>query len=143
MPQFIINNTKPRHYGPNHDFVAGYIEAMYFTNGDTGSDNDDLLNELGTSRLTREALADIKADCDRFIGTIMPDGCFARQWLDRVEDYDDEQAGRDLWFTRQGHGVGYWEREQLKGYIGEGLTDAAKRLGEANVEVWRGWIYHR
>lgn len=31
-----------------------------------------------------------------------------------ARDYDAEQAGRDLWFTSQGHGVGFWDREALK-----------------------------
>jgi len=102
----------------------------------------------------------------------MPDGCSARQWLMRVADsYDDEQAGRDFWFTRQGHGVGFWDRKALEvdlfpdinpapglggwrvwdenreqgpcaGSIGDGLSDAAKAIGETYCEISRGWIRH-
>jgi len=42
---------------------------------------------------------------------------------------DDEQNGRDFWFSRNGHGVGFWDR----GYpdeIGDALHDAAKAFGE-------------
>lgn len=141
MPQFQLNKSQA--YDRLSDIAKGYVEAMFFTNGDTGSDNEDLLNDLGTEALTREAIENIKRDCDRFEGLIMPDGCFVRQWLNRAEGYDDAQAGRDLWFTRQGHGVGFWDREALKGYLGEGLSAAAKRLGEAYVEVYRKRIYHR
>jgi hypothetical protein len=42
---------------------------------------------------------------------------------------DDDQNGRDFWFSRNGHGVGFWDR----GYpdeIGDALQDAAKIFGE-------------
>jgi hypothetical protein len=29
------------------------------------------------------------------------------------DDYNEEQAGRDYWFTRNGYGVGFLDREQL------------------------------
>src|SRR5687767_4560175 len=119
MPEFRLNDAnKGRAYAKLDSFAKGYIEAMFFTNGDTGDEQEHSLNELGTERLTNRAIASIAADCSKFLGTILHDGCFVRQWLDRAEDYTDEQAGRDLWFTRQGHGVGYWERKQLAGELG-------------------------
>jgi hypothetical protein len=136
MPEFLLDTA---HRGSH---PRGYVEAMFFTNGDTGDEREFYLNELGTERLTRAAVKDIKKDCDAFLGHIMPDGCFVRQWLDRFEDYDDAQAGRDFWFTRQGHGAGFWDRDQLK-ESGEALSVAARAFGEAYVETWRGWIYHR
>ena len=139
MPQFQLNTNRNLSLS---EFEAGYVEAMFFTNGDCGDDNENLLNELGTERLTRSALKSIKADCNAFLGVIMPDGCFVRQWLDRCEDYDDSQAGRDFWFTRNGHGVGFWDREELEGELGTELTNAAKRFREINCQVSRGWIYH-
>lgn len=138
MPQFILNGPSD-----DDDFVAGYIEAMFFTNGDTGDERENLLNDLGTERLTRAARKSITADCRAFLSQIMPDGCFARQWLDRAEDYDDEQAGQDFWFTRQHHGAGFWDRDELPKDLRDGLTAAAKAQGEASCETHRGWIYHR
>lgn len=150
MPEFQLNADR---YGKHayyklSTFAKGYVEAMFFTNGDTGEDDEFLLNHLGVEKLTREAVKDIAKDCDAFLGTIMPDGCFVRQWLDRAGEatdgaYDDERAGHDFWFTRQGHGVGYWDRKELEGELGEGLAEAARKFGEAYPEVSRGWIYHR
>lgn len=41
--------------------------------------------------------------------------------------YDETQAGRDYWFTRNGHGVGFWDREQLRvDDIGAQLTKASE-----------------
>ncbi len=107
MPEFILNHPARRAH-PFYaldDFAKGYVEAMFFTNGDTGDEREDLLNEFGIERLTRAAVESIAADCRAFLGYIMPDGCFAQQWIDRAEGYDMEQAGRDFWLTRQGHGV--------------------------------------
>lgn len=150
MPQFELNADR---YGSHpyyklSAFAKGYVEAMFFTNGDTGDDDEFKLNHLGVERLTREAVKDIAADCDAFLGGIMPDGCFVRQWIDRASlvsegRYDDGRAGNDFWFTRQGHGVGYQDREEIEGALGEGLAGAARNFGEAYCEIYWNWIYHR
>lgn len=144
MPEFILNRPARRvhPFYALDDFAQGYVEAMFFTNGDTGDEREDLLDELGVERLTRAAVESIAADCQAFLGHIMPDGCSAQQWIDRAEGYDMEQAGSDFWFTRQGHGVGFWDRKELDGELGEGLTAAAIAQGEVFPYVNRGWIYH-
>ena len=187
MSEFILNlphdralmsgatpRRKPHAFYSLNEFAQGYVEAMFFTNGDCGDDeNEHSFNDAGVERLTRASVKDIKHDCDSFVGAIMPDGCFVRQWLDGIAeagiDYDDAQAGRDFWFTRQGHGVGFWDRgaldldvwrgantrEYLKvgepakasdavrlGNLGDLLSAAAKKFGEANPYLQRGWIYY-
>ena len=144
MPKFELNRPARRvhPFYALDDFAKGYVEAMFFTNGDTGDEREDLLNDLGAERLTRAAVARIAADCRKFLGHIMPDGCFVQQWIDRAEGYNIEQAGRDFWLTRQGHGVGFWCRKELNGELGAGLTDAAAAQGEVYPSVNRGWIHH-
>ena len=132
MPQFALNTTptrrdvelgfkimgKRRKVHPFNDldnFAKGYVEAMFFTNCDTGDEREDSANRLGVKRLTRASVAAIARDCKAFLSHVMPDGCRVTQWLARVaDDYSEEQAGRDFWFTRQGHGVGFWDREELR-----------------------------
>lgn len=153
MPEFQLNNNaKPAklraRYRDLNEFERGYIEAMFFTNGDTGSDDETLLNRLGTEKLTREAIAAIVKDCDAFAGHVMPDGCFVRQWLDRFADYSDAQAGRDFWFTRQGHGVGFWERSELnlKGDDAaeyERLTALMVATHESDRAAWQAALNER
>lgn len=115
MPQFCINlPDKDSHpYWQLDEFARGYVESMFFTNCDTGDEREDLANELGVGRLTRESVANIRADCSAFLGHTMPDGCCVRQWLDRAPEYDDGQAGIDFWLTRQGHGVSFEDRPEL------------------------------
>lgn len=143
MPEFHLNaDRRGSHlYYALSDFAKGYIEAMFFTNGDTGDDKrENHLNELGVERLTKTAVIDIAADCARF----WSDNESLLTQASALDDYDESRAGNDFWFTRQGHGVGYWDRKELSvDDLGERLADAARKFGEAYVETWRGWIYHR
>lgn len=57
--------------------------------------------------------------------------------LEPGESYDETQAGRDLYYTRAGHGVGYWDREALEADgLGERLSNAAGR-GEINLDAYQ------
>lgn len=158
MPEFILNTpprrTPPHAYYGLSEFAQGYVEAMFFTNGDCGSEDEDLLNDMGVERLTKASVKAIKHDCDKFLGTIMPDGCFARQWIDRLADQpgrygdgvpDDRRAGHMFWYARQGHGVAWTDdfssNEPLHD-IADGLQDASRAFGEChNVGAYRGWIH--
>jgi hypothetical protein len=164
MPQFHLN-TPARRVHPFYaldDFSKGYVEAMFFTNGDTGDDREHLLNDWGVERLTHASVAAIARDCAAF----KESAGFALDFaLGPMSGYSEEQAGRDFWFTRQGHGVGFWDREELRrdmarrpdgtltdegeseglpflASLGDLLTAAAKACGEAYVQAYRGWIYH-
>lgn len=57
------------------------------------------------------------------------------------EDWRDwwtaEQFGHDAWLTRNGHGVGFWDRyhsDSIGGRIGEALSEASGTHGTAYVE---------
>lgn len=132
MPEFHLNHDG----APFPDkFVTGYASAMFFTNGDTGDEGR--LNRLGTKRLTRAARKAIQADCDDFRALVAADleAAYAR-------GYSEEQAGVDFWFTRQGHGAGYWDRGELEANgLGARLSRDARSMGECHVYVWRGWIH--
>lgn len=47
-------------------------------------------------------------------------------------DYDAKGAGRDFWFTRCGHGVGFWDRD-LPGDLGDKLTAIAEEFGNVDA----------
>ena len=52
-----------------------------------------------------------------------------------------EQAGRDLWLTRNGHGAGFWDRGDTYKDVDSGydfaslLTEAAERLGSLELDI--------
>jgi hypothetical protein len=142
MPEFLLNQP-PETAHPFYSldpFARGYIEAMFFTNGDTGDERETLLNDWGVEKLTREAVANIARDCAEFQSR----EAFHLSVAYSERNYEAAQAGRDFWFTRQGHGVGFWDRTELDADdLGKLLTNAAKEFCEASVEAYRGWIYYR
>ena len=151
MPEFLLNRSafvkgEPVKSGYVHPFYTldtfakGYVEAMFFTNGDTGDERENLLNDWGVEKLTKASVDTIRKDCEAFQAK-------AREDLDEAYDedkfnYSEEQAGRDFWFTRQGHGVGFWDRN-LSEHLRDALSDTARAFGECDVEAYRGWIYVR
>ena len=162
MPEFILNKPNP-HKKPPHPFYAldefaqGYVEAMFFTNCDSGDPRENLANELGVERLTRASVKAIERDCRAFLSHNMPDGCFVRQWLNRLIDADprprygdgvsdDRRAGHFFWYARQGHGVAWSDdycSEDSGNVWAEGLQDECRKWGESYPEIWRGWIHYR
>jgi hypothetical protein len=111
-------------------FTQGYVEALFFTS--TGEDGEAF--EQGFSDLAPETLARIIADCTAFRR-----GEQWQQWLDHAADADiyseDETAGRDFWYTRNGHGCGFWDGDWPEPYATQ-LTDAARAFG--NVDAYLG-----
>jgi hypothetical protein len=103
-------------------FTQGYVEAMFFTS--TGDDGEAF--RQGFSDLAPETLARIIADCAAF-----QEGS---AWLRAVNAAKgcafpgEDQAGRDFWFTRNGHGCGFWDGDWPEPHA-EHLTDAARTFG--------------
>lgn len=91
-------------FGDLDAFTQGYIEALFFTETESA-----LHGECGFSDLAPDSLASIIDDCEAFqreTAALLAEA-YAR-------GYAAEQAGRDYWFTRNGHGVGFWDRDALK-----------------------------
>tara|TARA_R110002072_G_scaffold69456_1_gene168264 strand:- start:44 stop:388 length:345 start_codon:yes stop_codon:yes gene_type:complete len=99
-------------------FINAYIEAIDFTEcGD--SEEPEHGAELDAT-FERESII----DCLAFYSRIE---CF-------LSDDNVEQAGRDFWFTRNGHGVGFWDRPEIYGdHYAETFTKIAETYGEANA----------
>lgn len=148
MPEFIADTDGTVHgleWNNLASFTQGYIEALLFTetsNIPMGNWEDEESQES-----LREGTSDGNIPCDAGFGDIHPDtfdriqgDCIAfehqaaelleKAWL---RDYSYAQAGRDFWFTRNGHGVGFWDRQELdEDGLGEALSKIAKGFGE----VW-------
>lgn len=110
-------------------FTQGYIEAMFFTWPEDEGDYIGGITSPGFADLARETLARIIADCDSF----------QQQEAANLSaaygvDYDATQAGRDFWFTRGGHGVGFWDSGL--GDLGDKLSHAARDYG--NLDAYLG-----
>lgn len=113
-------------------FIAGYVEALFFTDSaDPGIEGEGLPRELGVGALSPDAWRRIFRDCRHFQQR-------ARLTLAAAYaggEYDESQAGRDFHFTRNGHGVGFWDRRQLADGLGDRLTRIAGRFGSVDSYV--------
>lgn len=138
MPEFILEG-RDHAARAESDFVLGFIEAAFFTSNEPGRYMDEWFTD--EARAARDAGYESEIPGDAGYNELHPESLarireFCGDWqkanrklLARAYKrmgYDEAQAGRDLWFTMNGHGVGFWDREALKARgLGDALTDAA------------------
>ena len=123
MPEFILDHEARPEQIPFHklpEFVQGYIEAMFFTS--QGDYKDPIKRDAGYCDLSAGAMERILEDCNAF---------FERQGaLAALGEADLQAAGRDFWYTRNGHGCGFWDRD---GYADrDHLSEVARGFGEVD-----------
>ena len=116
MSEFMLDGAESRLFHDLPDILKGYIEAAAFT-----ADEDD---PWGFHDLAPETLERMRRDCAQFEAANA--GAIAACGL------DDQQVGRDLWFTRNGHGTGFWDRKGPAAALTE-LDAAARALGETSA----------
>jgi len=113
--EFLVDEDQQERDGNIRLFVQGYVEAAFFTEG--GPDDPELPDTVAEKSRLHMA-----ADCAAFVHT---NAAVLREATSRP-GYGWVEAGRDFWFTRNGHGVGYWERPELDEGIGKKLTEACQ-----------------
>lgn len=104
------------------NYYADYFEAMFWADID-GSDDiqgDYCVDDIDTATLERICL-----ELDAFFEK-------ADSILDNT-DYTHGQACHDFYFTRQRHGVGFWENDHCDETAGQLLTDIAESFGEVYI----------
>jgi len=126
-------------------FVGGYIDCALWATNDNGylgeghPDNqldengycgrddggDPLEDNFGPDDLAPEALAEVKKDCENFLGYCADLGISLDEW-------SAEEAGHDFFLTRNGHGTGFWDRGRDAGEL---LSKAAKTFGSQDFYV--------
>lgn len=149
MPEFVMEGRD--HAARELDsFTLGYIEALFFTETSPAFDSEDwhssecreaqeegtvdgsIPGDCGFCDLAPDTLERIKTDCAKFQEV-------NRETLESAyaTGYDESQAGRDFWYTRNGHGVGFWDRDL--GDIGDTLDAACGwRTEFPEVDVYFG-----
>lgn len=147
MPEFILDHGSPeasREFNKLDSFTQGYIQALFFTDEEhlcEESEGDHEMpsvafnmatmesrfvggNSVSFADLAPETLARIIEDCQRF-QTANAD--LIQRACDHDFRYTDESAGMDFWYSRNGHGVGFWDRGL--GDVGDALHKAAQAFG--------------
>lgn len=165
MPEFYLDSSESITiaFADLGEFAGGYIEAAFFTETSPaftksdiesdpaaweaalteGQSDGTLPGDAAFCDLALESLGRIVRDC-RVFETL--NATLLKQAYSR--DYSAKQAGGDYWFTRCGHGVGYWEREALSlqegetESLGDKLTTAAGRFeSESYYDLESGKVY--
>jgi hypothetical protein len=120
-------------------FTSGYIMAALFStnDGSDGSGGVPLDDNYGAEHISPETLAIFKADCARF--QEFYGECIAEAVYTGCPPLDcgsppREHAGIDFWFTRNGHGAGFWDGDWNEPAASV-LTAASKSFGEFDLEV--------
>lgn len=103
MPEFILKGVT-REFHKLDQVTRGYIEALFFTS--CGVDDGELADK-GFTDLSDDALAACVGDCHGFYNTNRD---LIIKAMSLISDYDLESIGRDFWYTRNHHGVGFWDR---------------------------------
>lgn len=99
-------------------FTQGCLDALYFT--ETGAITEG--QPPYWVDLDPESRLDLEADCRSFWHRF---GCYV---LADEAGPGVTQAGHDFWFTRNGHGAGFWDGDWP--LYGDLLTDASQGYGE-------------
>lgn len=131
MSEFILAGRDAPAFKSLSCFAQGYVEAMFFTDASSADDGD--LEDATFHDLAPETLDKIQADCLAFETA---NAALLDQAYEHGGDaggYDSEAAGRDFWYTRNGHGVGFWDRGLDE--IGDKLSDACRYHA---VDLYRG-----
>lgn len=110
------------------EFVDGYLEAaLWSSNFQEGEhEGEPLDSKFSVHDFDQESINKAVKDSNAFIQENRKD-------LEAASD-DRWAHGKDFWLTRNGHGVGFWDRDYEK-EIGERLTEAAHKYGERHVDV--------
>jgi hypothetical protein len=108
-------------------FTLAYIEALFFTDDERLKEEAEELGledkSFDQSDLAPETLSSIYDDCKRF----------QEKYWDLIK-HDIEQAGRDFWYNRNGHGCGFWDGDWPED-VGETLSNACEAFGQTDVYI--------
>lgn len=125
MPEFVMPFRGDKDAAAFHaldEFTQGYVSAMFFTESDSESFGRDLDEPRTFADLHPATLVAIVNDCARFLAD-----------AGAMIGYRDEEAGRDFWYTRNGHGAGFRDGDWDDSGHADSLTDMAKEYGACEV----------
>lgn len=102
-----------------HEMTSAYLEAVAFTDfGEDGQPSKD-------ADFSDAANLDAQNDCSQFLEIVANHGLLD-EYIEKGGN--SETLGHDFWFTRNHHGVGFWDRGL--GGLGEQLTHHAQKFAD-------------
>jgi hypothetical protein len=124
------------------EFLLGYMACALWASIDEqpdGNGGPPMDEKYCVHDFTPEAVDNMRTDCRDFLRRARSP---LRAAFNRV-GYSPERAGNDFWLTRNHHGAGYWDRDELTARgIGDKLTTHAHSFGEASIYAENGKVHH-
>ncbi len=140
MPEYVLDlgdSDGAKRFKALDAFTQGYVTAMFWTDGDQVDADEDGRNggRVSFAELAPDSLARIIAECAEW-----QDANAALLQLAYDQDYSEERAGHDYWLTRNGHGAGFWCRDELNeaGSPDESLGDKLAEVSSGSRSIYRG-----
>lgn len=119
-------------------FTRAYLECALFC--ETDESDESLGKNYAISDFAPEAIERAVKDCTEFLNANIADISKTPDWKG-TDSYTNEGysglecAGHDFWYTRNGHGVGFWDREYYTQEERDRLTKACRAYGECYAYV--------
>ena len=111
------------------DYVYDYLSTALWASGE--DEEGELLDlNYDTDDFSPETIEKAKQDLREFE---IEAGETLKEAVNEM-GYGYEDVAHDFWMTRNGHGVGFWDRTEIKGQ-GKTLAGIAKTFPEVNVFV--------
>lgn len=112
-------------------FVNDYLETASWVECDSDECTD----------FTKEAIETAKSDCESFIFQVI--ASFGEEKGKEILTTEGNDFGylvaHDLYLTRNGHGTGFWDRDEIYGGMNSAiLTRLSESLGSSNAYHVRG-----
>ena len=125
MTEFNLPGKESDAFNRLDDFTQGYVEAAFFTDSNDPDDSQEKLEFASFDQLDSETITTMVADCARF-RAVLPNA--ARSEISERQS----EAGRDFWYTRNRHGVGYWDGDYPE-IAAKQLEQESKRFREIRL----------
>lgn len=130
MPEFIPTHVPAIEADPPLDsFTEAFLRAAEWLL----PDHDEEPRAEDAQGFAPSAVKWAQADCAKFQRENAEALALAYEHGGERGEYDESSAGHDFFLTREGHGAGFWDRGL--GEIGETLSEAARRYGEADAYI--------
>lgn len=112
--------------------TKAYLEAALFSSYDSWGelDGDPLDANYAVSDCSKKLIGSADSDLEDFFAENADEITEARKIR---PDYSDSDVGHDFWFSRNGHGAGFFDRGRES--VWRVLQKAAKRWGTVNLHV--------
>lgn len=108
-----------------------YMVAALWSSSDENGESLDAV--FGVDDIAPECAAAMRATCADFVESNKTDLLKYCEKMKCEQWSGEERAGHDFWLTRNGHGVGFWDRGLDA--LGERLSKAAEVYGSVDLYV--------